>query len=123
MRQSAARYESSALRFSFDVPSTLPVLPAAVETAAFLIAQEAMTNVVHHAEATQCSVHLLCTDDSLTVRVRDNGIGLSETHQAGVGLQAMKERSTELNGEITIKPLAKGGTLVQARLPLEDYSG
>jgi signal transduction histidine kinase len=119
LRQSASRYETDLLRFSFDIPQTLPELPAAVETAVYRIAQEAMTNVVRHAEATRCTVRLCCTDAHVLVEVRDNGCGLPQNHQSGVGLQAMKERTTELNGQYVLASLPDGGTLVQARLPLE----
>jgi signal transduction histidine kinase len=122
LQQSASRYETGVLRFSFDVPATLPELPAAVETAAYRIAQEAMTNVLRHAEATRCTVRLFCTDIHFIVEVRDNGRGLPQNHQTGVGLQAMKERTTELNGEFLLESLPDGGTLVQARFPLEVYS-
>jgi signal transduction histidine kinase len=121
LRQSVSRYETGELRFSFDVPARLSELPAAVETAAYRIAQEAMTNVVHHAEATRCTVRLFCKDEHVIIEVRDNGRGLPQNHQTGVGLQAMKERTTELNGEFVLESLPDGGTLVQARLPLEVY--
>jgi signal transduction histidine kinase len=119
LQQSASRYAADALRFSFDVPHTLPELPAAVETAAYRIAQEAMTNVVRHAGATLCTVRLSCRDAHLIVEIRDNGRGLSPDRTCGVGLQAMKERTTELNGQFLLESLPDDGTLVRARLPLE----
>jgi signal transduction histidine kinase len=121
LRQSASRFETGVLRFSFDVPTRLPELPAAVETAIYRIAQEAMTNVVHHAQAMRCTVRLICTDADVLVEVRDNGRGLPQNYQTGVGLQAMKERATELNGEFFVDLLPDGGTRVQAKLPLEVY--
>jgi signal transduction histidine kinase len=119
LQQSASRYATGLLRFSVDMPQTLLELPAAVETAAYRIAQEAMTNVVRHAGATVCTVRLSCRDAHLIVEIRDNGRGLSRDRTNGVGLQAMKERTTELNGHFLIESLPDGGTLVQARLPLE----
>ena len=121
LRQSTSRYETGALRFRFDAPATLPELPAAVEMAVYRIAQEGMTNVVRHAEATLCTVRLFCIDAYVIVEVCDNGRGLPPNHHSGVGLQAIKERTTELNGQYTIELLPDGGTLVQARLPLEVY--
>jgi len=123
LRQSASHYETGVLRFSFDVPQALPELPAAIETAVYRIAQEAMTNVVRHAEATLCTTRLSYTDTQVIVEVCDNGRGLSQNHHSGVGLQAIKERTTELNGQYTIELLPDGGTLVQARLPLEVNGG
>jgi signal transduction histidine kinase len=123
LRQSAARYETGALRFRLDAPRRLPELPAAVETAVYRIAQEAMTNVVRHAQATSCTIRLACADGDLVVEVRDDGRGLARTYPPGVGLQAMKERATELDGQLVLESLPGGGTLVQARLPLEVDDG
>jgi signal transduction histidine kinase len=119
LQQSASRYATGVLRFRFDVPQTLPELPAAVETAAYRIAQESMTNVVRHAGATLCTVRLSCTDAHLILEIRDNGRGLSQDRACGVGLQAMKERATELNGQFLLESLPDGSTLVRAKLPLE----
>jgi signal transduction histidine kinase len=58
MRESAAQYATNGLRISVDAPKSLPSLPAAVEVAAYRIAQEALTNVVRHAHARECAVRL-----------------------------------------------------------------
>jgi signal transduction histidine kinase len=118
LEQSASRYEGSQLSFSIDSPENLPELPAAVETAAFRIAQEAMTNVVRHAKASESTIRLLWDADYLIVEVEDNGNGLEADHRAGVGLQAMRERSKELNGDFVLRSIPTGGTLVQAKLPI-----
>jgi signal transduction histidine kinase len=119
LRQRADHYELGGLHFTFDVPQRLPDLPAAVETAVYRIAQEAMTNVVRHAQATACTVRLHCQAASVFVEIRDNGRGLPRLNNPGVGLQAMEERATELNGQIVLQSLPGAGTLVRARLPLE----
>jgi signal transduction histidine kinase len=119
LRQRADRYEVGGLQFNFDVPRKLPDLPAAVETAVYRIAQEAMTNVVRHAQASTCTVRLRCKAEWVTVEIRDDGRGLPRDHRPGVGLQAMEERAAELNGHITLQSLPGQGTLVRARLPLE----
>src|SRR5262249_53695737 len=119
LRQSASRYESGVLRFGCEAPDTLPELPAAVETALYRIAQEAMTNVVRHAQATHCRVRVCCTNTHAILEVRDNGCGLPPDHQSGVGLHAIKERTTELNGQFTLESLPDGGALVRAQVPLE----
>lgn len=123
LQQSADRYEKGDLHFTLDIPETLPVLPAAVETAVYRISQEGMTNVVRHAQATSCTVRLTCSDNNLIVEIRDNGRGLPPDHPAGVGLQSMRERAAELNGTCVIESVAEGGTRVQARLPLEMVDG
>lgn len=119
LKQRASRYEMGSLRFIFDVPEALPELPAAVEIATYRIAQEAMTNVVRHAQATTCTLHLASADGHLLMEIRDNGRGLAQERLNGVGLNAMRERAAELNGQCVIDSLPEGGTQVWARLPLE----
>ncbi|MCA9927644.1 MAG: sensor histidine kinase [Anaerolineales bacterium] len=118
LQQSADRLETEQLCFTFDVPHPLPDLPAAVETAVYRITQEAMTNVVRHAQAAHCTVRLTCAENDLIVTVADDGRGLPPTHHAGVGLNSMRDRAEELNGSCMIQSLPDGGTQVQAKLPL-----
>ena len=89
-----------ALRFTLEAPESLPVLPAAVEVAAYRIVQEAVTNVIRHAQATVCQVRLelVATPQVLTIEVIDNGVGLPPERTPGVSLQAMRERAEELGG-------------------------
>lgn len=119
LQQSAARYEREKLRFTFEIPEPLPELPAAVETAVYRITQEAMTNIVRHAQASQATIRLVCHDRHLVLTISDNGNGMPQVHQSGVGLQSMRERAAELNGRCVIESLPGGGTKVEARLPLE----
>jgi len=121
LRQTANRYESNGLQFDFDIADNLPELPAAVETAIFRIAQEAMTNVVRHAQATRCTIRLDCCTKQLVLEICDNGRGLGDDIQAGIGIQSMAERTAELNGIYEINSLPVGGTRVQAQFPLEAY--
>jgi two-component system, NarL family, sensor kinase len=98
-------------------PDPMPPLPAAVEVAAFRIAQEALTNVARHSEARRAVV-TIAVDSALRLEVRDDGLGLPEHPRTGVGLTSMRERSTELGGSFEIAPADGGGTLVRVRLPL-----
>lgn len=120
LRESAARYESDRLRFSFEVRQAIPELPAATEVAAYRIIQEAMTNVVRHAGATHCKVQLWVEKDALILEVRDDGRGIEVGQRAGVGLQSMRERAAELNGRCVVEPEAESGTRVRAKLPLKE---
>jgi signal transduction histidine kinase len=126
IRESAARYaptatpNANALRITVDAPERLSPLPAAVEVAAFRITQEALTNVVRHAQARMCLIRLKL-EDGLWVEITDDGVGLpapQNEHPAGVGLASMRERAEELGGTCTIESLPTGGTRVLARLPL-----
>ncbi len=119
LQQSAARLENDTLRFAFDIAEPLPDLPAAVETAVYRITQEAMTNVVRHAEASHVTIHIACTAQQICAVICDDGQGMSAQQQSGVGLQSMRERAAELNGTCIIEPISDGGTKVVTQMPLE----
>jgi signal transduction histidine kinase len=114
--------------FTLEANSELPPLPAAVEVAAFRIAQEALTNVARHAGAGTCRVrlHLRQVEGVLELEVADDGKGMPPGRTAGVGLASMRERAEELGGTCRVEPAASGGTRVLARLPVpreEDHQG
>jgi signal transduction histidine kinase len=94
-------------------------LPAAVETAAYRIAVEAMTNVVRHSGATTCTVLIALRPEAVEVTVGDDGQGLDPARAAGVGLRSMRERADEIGGTVSISSAPEGGTIVHARLPLD----
>lgn len=106
----------SAPRFHLVAPDPFGPLPAAVEVAAYRIASEAITNVVRHAHATQCTVELQI-DNGVNVRVVDDGIGIEAATASGVGLISMRERAGELGGTLVIEQAQPSGTIVHARLP------
>jgi signal transduction histidine kinase len=125
LRETAAQYATKGLGVSVEAPETLPQLSAAVEVAAYRIAQEALTNVARHARARSSTVRLDIEDGALRVEVRDDGVGMPEpradhTGHAGVGLTSMRERATELGGSLLVGPLPEGGTRVLATLPLPE---
>ena len=124
LRESAAQYSAKGLSVSVEAPEALPPLSAAVEVAAYRIAQEALTNVVRHAGASTCIVSVALEEASvLCVEVRDDGRGIPDPQEnssvrAGVGLTSMRERASELGGNLLVGPLLEGGTRIRARLPL-----
>jgi signal transduction histidine kinase len=82
--------------------------------------QEALTNVSRHARARSCTVRLTCPNGrALEVEVTDDGAGLQDTPEGGVGLSSMRERAAELGGTCEIMQAKPSGTRVFARLPLE----
>jgi signal transduction histidine kinase len=118
LREAASRYAGTELGVAVEAPEALPSLPAAVEVAAFRVAQEAVANVTRHAGAANCVVTLVLADDALTVTIADDGVGIAPGRRAGVGLTSMRERAEELGGTCVIEPNRGGGTRVIARLPL-----
>jgi signal transduction histidine kinase len=114
--------EAPALSVTLDVPDEdLADLPAAVEVACYRIVTEALTNVTRHAHATRCSVRIHL-DHGLDVDVRDDGVGLPEGWRTGVGIASMRERVTELGGNLAIEPCLPRGTRITACLPTREQS-
>lgn len=100
-----------------DIPTDLPELPAAVETAAYRIITEAVANSLHHASATHGHVRLRM-DDGLHIVIADDGCGLPEPYAPGVGMSSIRQRATELGGWVTFRRRASGGTSVELLLPI-----
>ena len=123
--ETAAQYNNNGLRVSVEEPGRLPPLPAAVEVAAYRIVQEALTNVVRHAEASECVIRLALDESDRTLRleIRDDGRGLPPERGRGVGLASMRERAAELGGECVVESFSSGGTRVRASLPYALGSG
>jgi len=109
--------QPNGLQVSIHAPDRLPLLPAAVEVAAYHIALEAVTNVARHANAKTCHIRLWL-EGGLCLEITDDGDGMPTDKHAGVGLTSMRERAAELGGEFKIEPGIGHGTRVWARLPL-----
>lgn len=97
-------------------------LSAPVELAVVRIVQEAVTNVVRHADACRAQVDLAYGADTLTVRVEDNGRGARhpEALPEGNGLRGMRERAHAVGGGLRLAPAALGGLRLEATLPIEE---
>lgn len=98
-------------------------MSATVETTAYLILSEAITNVAGHARASHLDVDVRADRGWLVFTVADDGVGpdgASRNPDAapGVGIGSMSERAGELGGRCIVMPLPGGGTLVSGRLPL-----
>ncbi len=110
------QHGSSALSIELDLPEDLPVLSAAVEVAIYRITEEALTNVVRHARATYCRVRLDAAQD-IMLSIQDDGVGLPDHYQPGVGLLSIRERAQELGGTCHFERLDGDGTRIIVRLP------
>jgi signal transduction histidine kinase len=92
-----------------------------LNTALFRIFQETLTNVARHAQATQVSVSLKQTKQTLVLTIIDNGRGITETelnNPRALGLLGQNERAAQWGGETTIHGAAGKGTTVTVRIPL-----
>lgn len=103
-------------------PTSAAPLPDAVNTVLFRIAQEALTNIVKHAQARRAALTLAVTPQAVSLSIADNGRGFDVAHaladpRAGMGLRNMRERLEPLGGTLTVssKP---GHTVVSAWVPI-----
>lgn len=98
-------------------------LPAAVDLAAYRVAQEALTNVLRHAGVASAEVVVDYRVDEVTVEVTDRGTGTRRARTAdeesGHGLAGMRERVAALGGRLATGPRPEGGFRVYAGLPVE----
>lgn len=100
-------------------------LPPALETALFRVAQEALTNVVRHADASSVYVMLGVDDHAVSLAVRDDGRGFQQPavtatggESEGLGLLGMRERVTILGGEMCVDSEPGQGTTVTVTIPV-----
>jgi signal transduction histidine kinase len=91
-------------------------LPSVVEATAYFVVAEALTNVVKHARAAHAEVRVHVVDGTLSIAVRDDGIGGARPD--GTGLVGLRDRLEALNGRLAIDSPTGHGTLVAAEIPL-----
>ncbi|MEV2253535.1 sensor histidine kinase [Streptomyces sp. NPDC050147] len=112
------------LRVSLHADTGGRELPQLVELAAYRIVQEALTNVIKHAEARHVAVSVAVADDRLAVEITDDGRSTAEAEREregegeGYGLIGMRERATTMGGDLDAGPVRGGGWRVRALLPV-----
>jgi signal transduction histidine kinase len=91
--------------------------------ALFRIIQEAITNVLRHAEATIIDVSINQSGSDLEIIISDNGVGLTEEYEgttSSMGLLGMKERAIFLDGRLKIESSKNNGTTIHLLIPLAE---
>ncbi|GAA5086803.1 signal transduction histidine kinase [Thermocatellispora tengchongensis] len=92
-------------------------IPAAVESNAYFVVAEAVTNAVKHAQASRIDISLEL-GEVLQIRVVDNGVGGVGAAPAGSGLTGLADRVAAFDGTLTIESPPGGGTTILARIPI-----
>jgi signal transduction histidine kinase len=106
------------LHTDIDLDIDGAAVPSAIGGAAFRIVQEALTNVLRHADASSASVSVRANSDKLDIDVTDDGHANRTVVEAGLGLRGMFERAAALGGRLDVGPRDEGGWRVHAVLPL-----
>jgi signal transduction histidine kinase len=116
----AAAFEGATnLKVGLNLPNEECTIPDAHRLTIYRAAQEALTNVQRHAQAGQVWMDLNWDRDHITLTVSDDGIGLSEdVDSSSFGLRGLRERATQLNGQVHIDNQPEGGARLQVVLPL-----
>ena len=92
-------------------------LPEPVETAAYFVVAEALTNVAKYAQATRATVVVRRSNGRVTVEVSDDGVGGADAAH-GSGLRGLIDRVAALDGTLSLESPAGHGTRVQAEIPV-----
>ena len=87
-----------------------------VEVTLLRAAQEALTNVAKHADATRVGLTLSYMEDLVTLDVRDDGVGFEPTRR-GFGLTGMRQRVHGVGGELAVESTPGEGTAISASVP------
>ena len=98
-------------------------LGSKVETAAYRIVQEALTNVARHARVEEVAVRIWITGDTLHIGIEDRGAGFDPEktrRRVTGGLIGMRERAALLRGQLTVEAAPGAGTRLMVQLPLGD---
>jgi signal transduction histidine kinase len=96
--------------------TTIGRLDPSVESAAYFVVSEALTNVMKHADASQVHLTVQRHDAILAVEVRDDGRGEASI-DAGSGLRGLSDRVAALGGRLRLESPRARGTLVRVELP------
>ncbi|MBT4286885.1 MAG: PAS domain S-box protein [Deltaproteobacteria bacterium] len=116
------RTQTSCLLRLSGVKSNIKKVSSSLSTAVYRIAQEALTNVTRHAEASNVEVELILMNEALEMTIEDNGNGFDlddYTKYNSLGLVGMKERASLLGGKVTIQSRLTSGTSIHCRFPLQ----
>lgn len=118
--------EPAGIRFELEVLGLAARLPPNIETALFRIFQEAMNNVLKHAQADAVRATIEVREGWVTGSLEDNGRGFpaiqghAPSDNGGLGLLGMRERASQLGGTFEVHSELGGGTLISVRLPLDE---
>ena len=114
----------TAMRARFTLDGEPRDLPPEWEENILRIGQEALTNALRHARASELEIQLVFSDGEVCLSARDNGCGFDTTGKySGFGLRGMAERAANMGGRLTIQSVNGVGTTISAVMPLGTFAG
>ena len=119
-KQAAALTAREEVKVDVQAPPGRISLDETVEEQLYRLSQEALHNVVKHAQATHVQLCLSLTEHSVTLEVTDNGIGFdpAERHPGHMGLSTMAERAASLGGNLEVRSALGAGTVIRVDVPI-----
>jgi signal transduction histidine kinase len=109
------------LALPVDLTVATPRLPAHIETTAYFVVAEAMTNVVKHAHAHRATVDVRVDDQTLVLDIRDDGVGGADP-TAGSGIAGLFDRVEANDGTLTVTSSPGAGTAIHAAIPVREHA-
>jgi signal transduction histidine kinase len=108
---------AAGLPVEFQIEAERRPCTAQIEMALYRTAQEGLTNIRKHAQATQATLKLsYAYEDRVVLTLQDNGVG-SETQEGGFGMVSIRERVNVLNGSLTIRSAPNQGFILEVEIP------
>jgi signal transduction histidine kinase len=112
-------FRDAGLPVDLYVPEETPALGAAQQLAVYRIVQEALTNVIRHADSMKTQVSIVFPPGEVSVEITNDGDAVrQDAESSGQGLVGMRERVGALGGSVSAKPQPDGGFRVRARFPV-----
>lgn len=108
------------IRVHYNSSHELPELETSLSVHVFRILQESLNNIARHAHVEEAFVRLKAEQSELWLTVEDQGRGIPQGKKMGMGLVAMKERATLIDGMLEIQNRPEGGTTISLKVPFKE---
>jgi signal transduction histidine kinase len=120
-KQAAALSAREGLAIEVDGPDEHLPIGAEVEEQLYRVGQEALANVVKHARASNATVRITATDDSVSIEVNDDGRGFDPAAVGPdhFGLRSMRGRVADLGGRLEVTSAPGHGTVLRVEVPAQ----
>jgi len=109
-------FRNSGIQVEFSVRNLEERLPQEIETGIYRIAQELISNVIRHSGASDVVIELARISNSVMLKVKDNGTGIKQSDNQGIGITNISSRVYSLKGSFTLEALPDKGTLATVKI-------